>query len=63
MCWISEKFNLSYNYTIITDSARNETTLVPRMFTIPSDYPFQFKRIQLPVKVYIVAMTINKSKG
>lgn len=48
--------------TIITGSARRETVLIPRIPLIPSDYPFEFKRMQFPVKVCF-AMSINKSQG
>ncbi len=35
---------------------------LPRISMIPSDYHFQFKRLQFPVKVCF-AMTINKAQG
>ena len=48
--------------TIITPSGRGESVFVPRIPLIPTDYPFEFKRLQFPVKVCF-AMTINKSQG
>lgn len=47
---------------IMTGSAKGESVFIPRIPMIPSDYPFQFKRMQFPVKVCF-AMTINKSQG
>jgi len=47
---------------IMTGSAKDESVFIPRIPIIPSDYPFQFKRMQFPVKVCF-AMTINKSQG
>ncbi|KAL4084747.1 hypothetical protein QTP88_027662 [Uroleucon formosanum] len=47
---------------IMTGSAKGESVFIPRIPMIPSDYPFQFKRMQFPVKVCF-AMKINKSQG
>lgn len=47
---------------ILTGSARGETVFVPRIPLIPNDLPFEFKRLQFPIKVCF-AMTINKSQG
>ena len=48
--------------TIITPSGRGQSMFIPRIPLIPTDYPFEFKRLQFPVKVCF-AMTINKSQG
>lgn len=48
--------------TILTGSAQGETVFVSRIPLIPSDLPFEFKRLQFPLKVCF-AMTINKSQG
>jgi len=48
--------------TILTGFAKGETVFVPRIPLIPSDHPFEFKRLQFPLKVCF-SMTINKSQG
>ncbi|XP_074115778.1 ATP-dependent DNA helicase PIF1-like [Cotesia typhae] len=48
--------------TIFTGKYEGENVLIPRIPLIPSDYPFEFKRLQFPIKV-CYAMTINKAQG
>lgn len=48
--------------TVITGCARGDTVFIPRIPLIPSDYPFEFKRVQFPLKLCFT-MTINKSQG
>ncbi|KAG2457947.1 PIF1 helicase, partial [Polypterus senegalus] len=48
--------------TIFTGSASGDTVFIPRIPVIPSNLPFQFKRVQFPVRLCF-AMTINKSQG
>jgi ATP-dependent DNA helicase PIF1 len=48
--------------TILTGCARGESVFVPRIPLIYSDLPFDFKRLQFPLRVCF-AMTINKSQG
>ncbi|PAA84583.1 hypothetical protein BOX15_Mlig017082g4 [Macrostomum lignano] len=48
--------------TIVTGSGKGQSVFIPRIPIIPSDLPFQFKRVQFPVKVCF-AMTINKAQG
>ncbi|XP_074099025.1 ATP-dependent DNA helicase pif1-like [Cotesia typhae] len=47
---------------IFTGKYEGETVFIPRIPLIPSDYHFEFKRLQFPVKV-CYAMTINKAQG
>jgi ATP-dependent DNA helicase PIF1 len=47
---------------ILTGCGNGKTVLIPRIPIIPSDLPFKFKRIQLPIKLAF-AMTINKAQG
>ena len=48
--------------TILTGKSVGEHVFIPRIPLIPSDMPFQFKRLQFPVKPSF-AMSINKSQG
>lgn len=47
---------------ILTGWAQRETVSVPRIPLIPNYLPFQFQRLECPLKVCF-AMTINKSRG
>ena len=47
--------------TILKGKFKDEV-LIPRIPMIPSDMPFEFKRIQFSIRVAF-AMTINKSQG
>ncbi|KAL1448236.1 hypothetical protein WDU94_012242 [Cyamophila willieti] len=48
--------------TVLTGCAAGQNVLIPRIPLMPSDYPFEFKRLQFPVKCCL-AMTINKAQG
>ncbi len=48
--------------TIITGSYKGEDVLIPRIPLIPTDIPFEFKRLQFPIRLSF-AMSINKSQG
>ncbi len=48
--------------TILTGISKGKSVLIPRIPLIPNDCPFQFKRLQFPVRV-CHAITINKAQG
>ncbi|XP_064647485.1 uncharacterized protein LOC135500168 [Lineus longissimus] len=48
--------------TIATGEYEGSTVLIPRIPLIPSDCPFQFRRLQFPVTLSF-AMTVNKAQG
>lgn len=48
--------------TILIDKASGEPVLIPRISLITSDMPFQYKRLQFPLKLSF-AMSINKTQG
>jgi len=47
--------------TLIAGCAQGESSFIPRIPLLSSNYPFEFKRLQFPIKVYF-AMTINRSQ-
>ena len=48
--------------TILTGPGTNEDIFIPRIPLMPVDMPFEFKRLQFPVRLSF-AITINKSQG
>ncbi|XP_062525690.1 ATP-dependent DNA helicase pif1 [Bombyx mori] len=48
--------------TIMIGKFKGEEVLIPRIPMIPTDMPFEFKRLQFPIRLAF-AMTINKSQG
>jgi ATP-dependent DNA helicase PIF1 len=48
--------------TILTGTGTGQTVFIPRIPLIPSNTPFEFKRLQFPVRLSF-AMSINKSQG
>lgn len=48
--------------TIITGCAMGEVVFIPRIPLMPTDLPFEFKRLQFPVRLAF-AMSINKAQG
>uniref|UniRef100_A0AAG5D1S3 DNA helicase Pif1-like 2B domain-containing protein n=1 Tax=Anopheles atroparvus TaxID=41427 RepID=A0AAG5D1S3_ANOAO len=47
---------------ILTRKGEGETVVIPRIPLIPTDLPFDYKRLQFPVRLAF-AITINKSQG
>ncbi|GFW47945.1 ATP-dependent DNA helicase [Trichonephila clavipes] len=47
--------------TILTGVGKGKSVIVPQIPIIPTDLPFQFKRVQFPVKLSF-AVTINKAQ-
>lgn len=48
--------------TILTAKSEGEVRSIPRIPMIPTDMPFEFKRLQYPVRLSL-AMSINKAQG
>jgi len=48
--------------TILTECAKDEDVFIPRIPMVPTDMPFEFKRLQFPVRLAF-AMSINKAQG
>ena len=48
--------------TTIKGYAKGEDAFIPRILLIPSDIPFDLKRLEFPIRLAF-AMTINKAQG
>ncbi|XP_018572499.1 uncharacterized protein LOC108911909 [Anoplophora glabripennis] len=48
--------------TILTGVGKGNSVIIPGIPIIPTDLPFQYKRVQFPVKLCF-AVTINKTQG
>ncbi|KAL4153788.1 hypothetical protein QTP88_001621 [Uroleucon formosanum] len=62
--WLAIKklLNNVIEATILKGKYKGEYVLIPCIPMIPTDVPFEFKRLQFPVRLAF-AMTINKSQG
>ena len=47
---------------ILTGQYKGEEVMIPKIPLIPSDYPFNFRRLQFRIKLCF-SMTINKYQG
>ncbi|XP_050063152.1 ATP-dependent DNA helicase pif1-like [Aphis gossypii] len=59
---IKKLLNNVIEATILKGKYKGEDVLIPHIPMIPTDVPFEFKRLQFPVRLAF-AMTINKSQG
>jgi ATP-dependent DNA helicase PIF1 len=48
--------------TVLTGCAKGEDVFIPRIPMVPNNMPFEFKRLQFPVRLAF-AMSINKAQG
>ena len=48
--------------TILAGCAKGDDVFIPRIPMIPTDMPFEFKRLQFPIQLAF-AMSINKAQG
>ncbi len=58
---VKQMLNCVIEATILTGCGKGEDVFIPRIPLIPTDFPFEFKCLQLPIKVCF-AMSINKSQ-
>ncbi|GFU99553.1 ATP-dependent DNA helicase PIF1 [Trichonephila clavipes] len=59
---VKKMMNNVIEATILTGKFKGEDVLLPRIPMIPTDMPFEFKRLQFPVRLAF-SVTINKAQG
>jgi ATP-dependent DNA helicase PIF1 len=59
---VKKMINNIIETTILNEKFKGEDVLLPRIPMIPTDMPFEFKRLQFPVRLAF-AMTIQKALG
>ncbi|GFX74542.1 ATP-dependent DNA helicase [Trichonephila clavipes] len=59
---LKKMMNNVFEATILTGKFKGEDVLLPRIPKIPTDMPFEFERLQFPVRLAF-EMTINKAQG
>lgn len=59
---VKQLMNNVIKATILNGKFKGEDVLIPRIPLFPANLPFQFRRLQFPVRLAF-AMTINKSQG
>ncbi|GBN07345.1 hypothetical protein AVEN_96607-1 [Araneus ventricosus] len=50
------------SYKGLTGKEKGQDVFIPRIPLVPTDIPFSFKRLQLPVRLAF-AITVNKAQG
>jgi ATP-dependent DNA helicase PIF1 len=59
---VKKMMNNIIEATILNGKFKGENVLLSRIPMIPTDMPFEFKRLQFPVRLTF-AMTINRAEG